>query len=259
MKPSKAHNEITVGILDGNTLMREGLVSLFQYEPGFKCVGSWGDVDEALQSLSIRPPNVVLADIKLPEKHGFDMLKRLTANFKDLRIIVTVDCPEERCVVINPNSPLFRSDPSVFETCSAPDDCLQIALKVGAHGVLRKQCSFSYLLQAIKTVNAGQYWMELTTANRLARQYLLTLQGEKTDCRRHSGVGSLTLRERQIIYLISQGKSNKEICRELRLAYSTVKNYVSSILEKLELSDRTQIALYAMEPSQFTSEKKAEL
>lgn len=256
MKPSNGHNDITVGILDGNTLMREGLVSLFQHEPGFKCIGSWGEVEEAMHALSSKPPNVLLADVKLPEKYGFEMLKGLSVNFMNLRIIVTVDCPEERCVILNPNSSPIRNDPAVFETYSAPDDCLQIALKVGAHGVLRKQCSFSCILQAIRTVNAGQYWMELPTANRLARQYLLTLQGEKADCRRHSGASSLTLRERQIVYLISQGKSNKEICRELRLAYSTVKNYVSSILEKLELSDRTQIALYAMEPSQLVLEKK---
>jgi len=128
---------------------------------------------------------------------------------------------------------------------SAPDDCLQMALKAGAHGVLHNHCSFEYLMKAIRSVSRGQYWMELPTANRLAEQYLLTLR--PTHAPSASGTDKLTLRERQVASLVSQGRSNKEIARELHLGYSTVKNYVSSILEKLDLRDRTQIALFAMD------------
>jgi DNA-binding NarL/FixJ family response regulator len=244
------HRDITVAILDNNPLLREGLASLFNHENGFRCIALWKSCAEAMEGLPELNPDIFLLDIKMPEIDGFDFVRKLCACNEKTKVIITVDCAEEKCIILNPSlSAASRTpqnaSPPISESFTAPDDCLQIALKIGAHGVLRKQCSFKYIIQAVKTVNAGQYWMELPTANRLAQQYLLSIQPSQS----HKPVEkrNLTLRERQIVYLIAQGRSNKEISRELVLSYSTVKNYVSSILEKLSLSDRTQIALYAVD------------
>ena len=236
---------ITIALLDNNDLLREGLTALINAESGFTCVGAWSDPAEALDSLARNPADILLVDIKLPERAGFDILRRISERDIHCRVIVTVGCSEERCIVLNPviNGAVSRTTP-VSSLYSAPDDCLQIALKMGAQGVLRKRCSFRYIAQAIRAVYMGQYWMELPTANRLAEQYLHSMKSASPD---QGGGASLTLRERQVVRLLAHGRSNKEIARELGLAYSTVKNYVSSILEKLGLSDRTQIALYAID------------
>jgi DNA-binding NarL/FixJ family response regulator len=240
---------VRVAILESNDLLRDGLAALVSITQGLALAGAWGDVDEALDEMPERLPDVALVDVKLPERSGFRALKAFPLVCPQTRAIMLVDCREDRCVVLNPQTSAahvrsLRTVPAAF---SGPDDCLQISLKMGAHGVLRKDCSFAEMTQAIRAVYAGQCWMELPTATRLAQQYLLSMRASHPAAR--SGAQSLTLRERQVVSLISHGRSNKEIAHELQLGYSTVKNYVSNILEKLALSDRTQIALYAIQSS----------
>lgn len=239
---------IRVAVLDANDLLREGLVVLLERTEGFTCCGDWRDAATALKELPRVAPDVLLVDMKLPGQSAFTVLESLRTSSPYSRAIVTVDCRADDCVVVNPRRYGERDDTRVLpQPFAAPDDCLQMALKVGAHGVLHNHCSFVYLAKAIRSVHGGHYWMELPTANRLAEQYLLTLRpavSNGTDT-----VEKLTLRESQVAALVSLGRSNKEIARELHLGYSTVKNYVSSILEKLDLRDRTQIALFALEQS----------
>lgn len=237
---------IRVGVLDANDLLRAGLAALLDRAEGFAFAGEWRDATAALRDLRGSSVDVLLVDMKLPGQSVFTVLEALPDISPNTRAVVTVDCRADDCVVLNPRrygeGDRMRVVPQPF---SAPDDCLQMALKVGAHGVLHNHCSFEYLLKAIRAVHKGQFWMELPTANRLAEQYLLTLRPTHTPA--GGGSDKLTLRERQVASLVSLGRSNKEIARELHLGYSTVKNYVSSILEKLELRDRTQIALYAID------------
>ncbi|MGC8668358.1 MAG: LuxR C-terminal-related transcriptional regulator [Chthonomonadales bacterium] len=238
---------IRVAVLDSHDLIREGLAALFAGTEDLECVGTWSDPQVAVRQIENLQPDVLLVDVHLPEQAAFETLRLLPTISPQTRVIVTVDCREEQCVILNPhwNSASHQPLRVVSQAFSEPDDCLQIALKMGAHGVVRKQSSFRYLVQAIRSVHAGQHWMELPTATRLAQQYLITLRPGEAPAK--SGVESLTLRERQVVTLIAQGRSNKEIAHELHLGYSTVKNYVSSILEKLALGDRTQIALYAID------------
>jgi DNA-binding NarL/FixJ family response regulator len=240
---------VRVAVLESNDLLRDGLAALLSIAPGLALAGAWGNVDEALDEMPERLPDIVLVDVKLPERSGFRALKALPMICPQTRAIMMVECREDRCVVLNPQTSAaharsLRTVPAAF---SGPDDCLQISLKMGAHGVLRKDCAFAEVAQAIRAVHTGQCWMELPTATRLAQQYLLSMRSSQNAAR--SGAQSLTLRERQVVSLIAHGRSNKEIAHELQLGYSTVKNYVSNILEKLALSDRTQIALYAIQSS----------
>lgn len=237
---------VRVGILDANDLLRAGLAALLEQAEGFQFAGEWRDAATALRDLRDAPVDVLLVDMKLPGQSAFKVLESLPTVSPNTRAVVTVDCRADDCVVLNPrrygDRDKMRVAPQPF---SAPDDCLQMALKAGAHGVLHNHCSFEYLMKAIRSVSQGQYWMELPTANRLAEQYLLTLRPSHAS--ESDGAEKLTLRERQVAALVSQGRSNKEIARELHLGYSTVKNYVSKILEKLDLRDRTHIALYALD------------
>jgi len=238
---------IRVAVLDANDLVREGLSALISGTADFLLTAAWADPDVALAEIGAAAPDVLLVDVKLPDRASFRALKALPSAAPATRAIMMVDCAEERCAVLNPPSQIARERtlrlvPASF---SGPDDCLQIALKMGAHGVLRKSSSYREVSQAVRAVHAGQCWMELPTATRLAQQYLLSLRPARTPER--SGPQALTLRERQVVSLIAHGRSNKEIAHELQLGYSTVKNYVSNILEKLGLSDRTQIALYAIQ------------
>lgn len=237
---------IRVAVLDANDLLREGLIALLDRADGLESCGDWRDAASALQELRHAAPDVLLIDMKLAGQSAFRLLESLPTLCPNTKAIVMVDCRADDCVVLNPRRygerDLTRVAPQPF---SAPDDCLQMALKIGAHGVLHNHCPFSYLVKAIRSVENGHYWMEIPTANRLAEQYLLTIR--PTTAMADGDPEKLTLRERQVAALVSQGRSNKEIARELHLGYSTVKNYVSSILEKLDLRDRTQIALFALE------------
>ena len=238
---------IKVGVLEGSDLTREGIVALLNGSSDLTCVGSWSNAADALRAVEARPPDVLMVDAKLPDQSAFEVLRKLPIVSPTTRVLVTVDCREEECVVLNPPSHSNHDKPLhlVSQDLPGPDDCLQLALKIGAHGVLRKNCSFRSIAQAIQAVHGGQYWLELPTATRLAQQYLVSIR--PTNPRQKNSDGHLTLRERQVITLIAQGRSNKEIAHELQLGYSTVKNYVSSILQKLNLDDRTQVALYALE------------
>lgn len=239
-------SSIRVAVLERNDLLRDGLAALVSITPDLALAGTWSDVDVALEEMPERLVDVALVDVKLPERSGFRALKAFPTICPHTRAIMMVECREDRCMVLNPQTSAhvrpLRPAPAAF---SGPDDCLQISLKMGASGVVRKDCSFAEMSQAIRAVHGGQCWMELPTATRLAEQYLLTLRPSAPASR--TGSQNLTLRERQVVSLIAHGRSNKEIAHELQLGYSTVKNYVSNILEKLSLSDRTQIALYAIQ------------
>jgi DNA-binding NarL/FixJ family response regulator len=239
-------NRIRIGLLTDDHLLREGLELLVSATPDLDLEGSWCDSGSALSEISEVLPDVLVLDVKLPRGSAYELLKALPRVAHSVKTLVMVECREENCHVLSPSvvGGMARSRSSVASQLSRPDDCLQIALKLGARGVIRRQCSFGQLHKSIREVYGGQTVIEQSTAQRLAEQYLVSFQHHRAEP--ESGADALTLRERQIVQLISQGRSNKEISREMQIAYSTVKNYVSSILEKLDLQDRTQIALYAV-------------
>jgi DNA-binding NarL/FixJ family response regulator len=246
---------ITIGLLDPDDLLREGVAALIGKTEDLLCVGDWSTPEDAMQGLAQTMPDVLLVDVKMPERAMFELLKALPTISPGTRVIATVDCREDRCVVLNPQSP-GRQNSAVrilSQELAQPDDCLQMALKMGVQGALHRQRPFREIARAIRAVHSGQYWIEPPTALRLAQQHLLSLRRAHTAER--GGPDMLTLRERQVLTLIAEGRSNKEIARELQLGYSTVKNYVSSILEKLGLSDRTQLALFAIQ--QISTEQEA--
>lgn len=244
---------IRVAVLEESDLLREGLSALLRTSDVLECVGTWSDAMSASQAILSTQPDVLLGDVRLLAANGFEVLRSLLRLCPDLRVIVFADCSEDQCIVLHPRLCCGRTTVSpsrLAHTFLDPDDCRQLSLKMGAHGAMDKTCSFQKIVQAIQSVYAGNLWMERGTSRRLAQQYLNGLQTATTPSLLSD---RLTAREKHIAALIALGRSNKEIAQELQLGYSTVKNYVSSILDKLELRDRTQIAVFAADQVTMSS------
>jgi DNA-binding NarL/FixJ family response regulator len=236
---------IRIGVVESDTLLREGLVALLNTAEEFDCIGAWSQSQQALTALQGLGLDVLLLDIRLLRPSGLELLRRLPAFRPAIRVLVTMNCPEERRETAN----LQLLPPQRVALALLPEpgglgeDSLLEALQHGTYGIVCKEHGFEGITQAIHKVYAGERFVDSATVTRLAESYLFSLQLDATT--EADRAESLTLRERQVIRLIGQGYSNKDIAREMQLSYSTVKNYVSSILKKLRLDGRTQIALYA--------------
>ncbi|MBN8580702.1 MAG: response regulator transcription factor [Anaerolineae bacterium] len=203
---------IRVLIVDDHEIVREGLQTLLSEEPEFEVVGLAGDSETALSLVKQLNPDVVLMDLVLPGLDGIETTKRIMATNRAARVLVL--------------------------TSYSDDMRVRDAIQAGAIGYLLKDVLKSELLSAIRSAAAGK-----PTLHAEAQQYLMR-QVTGADAPSHT---RLTSRELNILQLIAEGKSNKEIALALHLTEGTVKGYVSTVFDKLEVADRTQAALYAVE------------
>ena len=204
-------------LVDDQRLMRDGLRLLLELEPDMTVAAEAGDGQEALDAYERVQPDVTLMDIRMPGMDGVEATRRILARWPEARIIILTT---------------FDDDAYVFE-----------GLRAGARGYLLKAVSGEELARAIRTVAAGGALIDpsvthkvLEAFSRLPRQAAPAPLPEP-----------LTERELEVLKLMAEGLSNREIARRLFLAEGTVKNYVSNILGKLEARDRTQAALRARE------------
>lgn len=203
---------IRVLIVDDHEIVREGLQTLLSEEPEFEVVGLAGDSESALSLVKQLNPDVVLMDLVLPGLDGIETTKRIMATNRAARVLVL--------------------------TSYSDDMRVRDAIQAGAIGYLLKDVLKSELLNAIRSAAAGKPALHAE-----AQQYLMR-QVTGADAPPHT---RLTSRELNILQLIAEGKSNKEIALALHLTEGTVKGYVSTVFDKLEVADRTQAALYAVE------------
>ncbi len=204
-------------LVDDQRLMRDGLRLLLELEPDMTVAAEAGDGQEALDAYQRVQPDVTLMDIRMPGMDGVEATRRILARWPEARIIILTT---------------FDDDAYVFE-----------GLRAGARGYLLKAVSGEELARAIRTVAAGGALIDpsvthkvLEAFSRLPRQAAPAPLPEP-----------LTERELEVLKLMAEGLSNREIARRLFLAEGTVKNYMSNILGKLEARDRTQAALRARE------------
>ncbi len=198
-------------IVDDHPMVREGLKLLLSDEEGFEVIGEAADGVMALELASQLCPDVVLMDVMMPRLNGIEATRHLRQR-----------CPASQVIVL---------------TSSLGDDLrVNEALKAGAIGYLLKDIQKADLLRAIRSAAEGR-----TTLHPEAQAELVRQLSEKHP---HQ---DLTERELDILKLIGQGKSNKKIAAALELTEGTVKGYVSTVLDKLNVADRTQAALYAVE------------
>ena len=206
-------------IVDDQRLMREGLRTLLELEPDIQVVGEAGDGQDALQLYASLQPDVVLMDIRMPVMDGVEATRQLLQGFPQSRVIILTT---------------FDDDAYVFD-----------GLRAGALGYLLKDVSGDELAEAIRQVAGGGALIEPSVARKVLAEFARLPQpvGQAGSEQPHD----LSERELEILKLLSQGASNRQIASQLFLAEGTVKNYISNILDKLGVDDRTQAALRARE------------
>ncbi|MFJ9056414.1 MULTISPECIES: response regulator transcription factor [unclassified Streptomyces] len=203
---------IKVLLVDDHQVVRRGLRTFLEVQDDIEVVGEAADGAEGVARAEELRPDVVLMDIKMPGMDGIEALRRLRELENPARVLIVTSFTEQRTVVP--------------------------ALRAGASGYVYKDVDPDALAGAIRSVHAGHVLLQPEVAGALLAQ---------DDTGNGTGRGStLTEREREVLGLIADGRSNREIARALVLSEKTVKTHVSNILMKLDLSDRTQAALWAV-------------
>ena len=200
-------------IVDDHPVFRDGLAGLLATLPEVEVAGTAGTAEEALAVLSETMPDVVLMDINLPGASGVEATRRATQI-----------APATAVLVIS----MVDDDDSVFA-----------ALAAGARGYVLKGASAAEITAALRTVAAGGAVFGAGIASRMLARMPAQLSGAK----QLSQPDDLTAREREVLDLLAEGASNRQIARSLGLSLKTVQNHVSRILDKLQAADRTQAVL----------------
>jgi two-component system response regulator DevR len=215
MDDSAAMNApITVFLLDDHEIVRRGLADLLDSVDGIEVVGEASTAEQALNRIPAVRPNVALLDARLPDGSGIDVCR-------DIRSAV----PETKCLIL---------------TSYDDNDAIFASVMAGASGYLLKEIRGTNLIEAIRQVAAGRSLLDPAVTERLLARLR---DGEPTDQR----LAALTPRDREILGLIADGLTNRQIGERLFLAEKTVKNYVSGLLAKLGMERRTQAAVFGAE------------
>lgn len=203
-------------LVDDHEVVRLGLKSLLDRHPQFEVVGEAGTAKESLEQVARLHPDVVLMDIRLPGTSGIDACEEIVTNFPNTKVIML--------------------------TSYAEDDMLFSAIRAGASGYVLKQIGAEDLVRAIESVGKGEGLLDPAVTQRVFQEVRRAVKEEEA-----SAFASLSQQERHVLLLVSEGKTNREIARTLYLGEGTVRNYVSSILSKLGVSNRAEAAAYAVE------------
>lgn len=212
---------IRVLIVDDQELFRESLKVVLSVSPGVEVIGAASGVQEALKSAANCRPDVVLMDIRMPGMDGVEGTRLFKERWPDMKVVVLTT---------------FDDDEYVFG-----------ALKNGASGYLLKGSSVSELSKAIQIVHEGGAMLNPEIASKAIRQFSSMAKGSASLQVDRQGEAELSRSERQVIQAVGRGLSNKEIAGELCLSEGTVRNAISGILSKLDLRDRTQLAIWAVQ------------
>ena len=204
---------IRILIADDHPLVREGLRGLISAEPDMDLVGEASDGAEAIEQAARLEPDVILLDLLMPVKSGLEAIIEIKQHNPDAKILVV--------------------------TSFAEDDQIFPAIKAGALGYLLKDTSPRELLQAIRNVRQGESSLHPAITRRLVRQFTEPPESQASET-------LLTERELEVLKLVAQGLSNQGIADALVVSERTVGKHVGNILEKLNLANRTQAALYAL-------------
>ncbi|ARI55753.1 MULTISPECIES: response regulator transcription factor [Streptomyces] len=214
---ASAEAPVRVFLLDDHEVVRRGVHDLLDAEPDMTVVGEAGTVAQALARVPALRPQVAVLDIRLPDGDGVSVCRELRSRMPDLACLMLTSFDDE--------------------------EALLDAIVAGASGYVLKQITGTDLVQAVRTVASGRSMLDPgATARVMAR-----LRGDAVRDDRPSGVGALTAREQDILALVGEGLTNREIGQRLHLAEKTVKNNISRILAKLGVERRVQAAVIATE------------
>ena len=204
---------LTLLIVDDHEVVRQGLSAMLDRRPNFQVVAEAGTVAEAIAMARRFEPNLIVMDVRLPDGSGIEACREIRAELPETRVVMLTSYPDEEAVIA--------------------------AIVAGASGYLLKQVRARDLVAALEAVGRGESLLDpAVTGKVLERMRRIALSDEPDE------LSSLTQQERKILALVAEGKTNKEIAAEVFLSDKTVKNYVSSILAKLNLERRAQAAAY---------------
>lgn len=209
---------VRVFIVDDHELVRRGLRDLLGTADDLTVIGEAATLAEALVGITNDPPDVAVLDVRLPDGSGVELCREVRST-----------CPDTHCLML---------------TSYADDDALLAAVMAGASGFVLKQILGQNLVSAVRTVAAGGNLLDPRSTAALMER--LRERSNAPD----DPFGKLTEREREIVDLIGEGLTNRIIAKRMHLAEKTIKNNVTRILAKLDLSSRTQVAVLATKASQ---------
>ena len=212
---------IKILIADDQDLIRESLKIVLDANRDMEVIGLAENGNKVLELMKKNLPDIILMDIRMPELDGVLCTKAVKEKFPDVKIIILTT---------------FDDDEYIYH-----------ALKYGASGYLLKGCSVQELTSAIYTVMSGNSILNHNVTTKVVKLFNQMAQTNFTIEVDEKSVGELTRTERNIAHLVGNGLSNKEIAEKLFLSEGTVRNALSSALSKLNLRDRTQLAIWAVQ------------
>jgi DNA-binding NarL/FixJ family response regulator len=203
-------------ICDDQAIVRDGLVMLLKLEPDIEIVGTAEDGAEVIEMVADRRPDLILMDLKMPIMNGVEATRQITEEYPDVKVLVL--------------------------TTYADDEWIFDAIQAGAAGYLLKDTPREELIKAIRGTVTGRVYVDPSVAGRVLKQVSNRQTQPATLI-----TARLTQREVDVLRLIAKGLSNADIADRLSLSDGTVRNHVSAILSKLDVSDRTQAAVIAIQ------------
>jgi two-component system response regulator DegU len=222
--------EISIVLVDDHQLFREGVKRILEMEDDFKVVGEGSDGDEASRLAEVHKPDVVLMDINMPNVNGVSAAEH----------VISVS-PKTRVIILS----IHDDEGYVYRT-----------LRSGASGYLLKEMGTNDLVEAVRVVASGGAYIHPKVTGKLIEEFRRLSEQEGVAERTISSddsqvidprvIESLTRREREVLQLMAEGKSNRAIGEFLFISEKTVKNHVSSILQKLNVQDRTQAVVISI-------------
>lgn len=213
-------NNTTVLLVEDHTLVRAGLRTLVEGFEGFQVVAETGDGREAVRLARQWAPNIALIDISMPGLNGLDA----TA-------LILRETPETRVVILS----MHTAENYVLE-----------ALRAGAVGYVAKDAAVDELERALRAVLKGERWLSPAVSRHLLDEYLRLIRNQPPTTEIHSGLGLLTARQREILQLIAEGRSTREIAERLSVSTKTVETHRNQIMERLNIYDIAGLTRFAI-------------
>ncbi len=211
--PSTSRRPLSLLLVDDHEVVRQGLAALLGRRDEFDIVGEAGTVAEAVDAARRFRPDLIVMDVRLPDGSGIEACREIRAELPDTRVVMLTSYPDE--------------------------DAVLSAIIAGASGYLLKQVRARDLVAALEAVGRGESLLDPAVTGRVLERIRRIAMADQPD-----DLAQLTSQEQKILLLVAEGKTNKEIAADVFLSDKTVKNYVSSILAKLNLERRAQAAAY---------------